>query len=58
MAYGDLNAIEERVRRHLSAGADHVCLQVVGTDPASVPLREWRELSAIVPTVSDLRSVS
>ncbi|MEV0361483.1 TIGR03620 family F420-dependent LLM class oxidoreductase [Nocardia fusca] len=58
MAYGDLNAIEERVRRHLSAGADHVCLQVVGTDPATVPLREWRELSAIVPTVSDLRTVS
>ena len=51
MAYGDLNAIEKRVREHLSAGADHVCLQVVGTDPADLPLAQWRELSAIVATV-------
>ncbi|WP_039824977.1 TIGR03620 family F420-dependent LLM class oxidoreductase [Nocardia testacea] len=58
VAYGDLNAIEERVRRHLSAGADHVCLQVVGTAPAALPLREWRELSAIVPSVSHRTSVS
>lgn len=56
MGYGDLNAIEERVRRHLSAGADHVCLQVVGTDPRALPLREWRELSAIVPNGSRRRT--
>lgn len=52
MAYGDLPAIEQRVRRHLEAGADHVCLQVVGTDPGSLPLSAWRELATIVPAVS------
>jgi probable F420-dependent oxidoreductase len=56
MAYGDLSAIERRVRDHLAAGADHVCLQVVGTDPATLPLGEWRELSALVPTQSSRRT--
>ncbi|MGY1899867.1 TIGR03620 family F420-dependent LLM class oxidoreductase [Nocardia gipuzkoensis] len=50
MVYGDLSAIEERVGQHLAAGADHVCLQVVGNDPGTLPLAAWRELSAIVPT--------
>ncbi|MFH8371210.1 TIGR03620 family F420-dependent LLM class oxidoreductase [Streptomyces sp. NPDC018031] len=46
VAYGDLAAIERRVREHLDAGADHVCLQVLGPDPAAPPLGEWRELAA------------
>ncbi|MGW1740062.1 TIGR03620 family F420-dependent LLM class oxidoreductase [Nocardia sp. NPDC001965] len=58
MAYGELDAIEERVRGHLAAGADHVCLQVVGADPAVLPLREWRELASLVPAVSNRRPVS
>ncbi|NUP25216.1 MAG: TIGR03620 family F420-dependent LLM class oxidoreductase [Nocardia sp.] len=57
-AYGDLDAIEERVRGHLAAGADHVCLQVVGADSAVLPLREWRELASIVPAVANGRPVS
>lgn len=56
MAYGDLSAIEERIGQHLAAGADHVCLQVVGTDPTTLPLAAWRELSAIVPTQSARRT--
>ncbi|MFE7571755.1 TIGR03620 family F420-dependent LLM class oxidoreductase [Streptomyces sp. NPDC057539] len=50
VAYGDLEAIGRRVRQHLDAGADHVCLQILTTDPASVPEREWRELApALLP---------
>lgn len=44
VAYGDAATIDERVREHLAAGADHVCLQVL-TPGDALPLREWRELS-------------
>ncbi|MDI2128302.1 TIGR03620 family F420-dependent LLM class oxidoreductase [Yinghuangia seranimata] len=50
VAYGDVDAIRHRVREHLDAGADHVCIQVLTTDPAALPMQEWRELaSAVVP---------
>jgi probable F420-dependent oxidoreductase len=45
IAWGDLNAIRNRVREHHSAGADHVCIQVLSADPKGLPLREWRELA-------------
>jgi probable F420-dependent oxidoreductase len=41
---GDLAAIRARVDEHLQAGADHVCVQVLGKDLGAVPLTEWREL--------------
>jgi probable F420-dependent oxidoreductase len=47
VAYGDMPAIAKRVREHLDAGADHVCLQVLTPDPAALPLNEWRELAAL-----------
>ncbi|MFE0633302.1 TIGR03620 family F420-dependent LLM class oxidoreductase [Streptomyces sp. NPDC058864] len=46
VAWGGTEAIGARVRDHHQAGADHVCLHVVGTDSA-VPLAEWRELAAL-----------
>ncbi|MFF7214665.1 TIGR03620 family F420-dependent LLM class oxidoreductase [Streptomyces sp. NPDC008238] len=46
VAWGDTEAIGARVRDHHQAGADHVCLHVVGTDSA-VPLAQWRELAAL-----------
>jgi len=48
-ACGATDKIAERVNAHLDAGADHVCLQVVGADtaPAVEALRPaWRELAA------------
>lgn len=45
VAWGDASAIATRVRAHLDAGADHVCIQVVGGDPAVAPLDAWRELA-------------
>ncbi|GAB3434669.1 LLM class oxidoreductase [Flindersiella endophytica] len=47
VAGGDLGAIVKRVREHLDAGADHVCVQVLTTDPGRVPLAEWREIATI-----------
>ncbi|HZT53325.1 MAG TPA: LLM class F420-dependent oxidoreductase [Gaiellaceae bacterium] len=33
VAWGDVDAVRERVRAHLDAGADHVCVQAIGVDP-------------------------
>jgi probable F420-dependent oxidoreductase len=45
VAWGSLDDVVARVRAHLAAGADHVCLQVLPSDPAGLPRREWRELA-------------
>lgn len=42
-----LDAIAERVQAHFDAGADHVCLQVLTAQPATVPTAEWRELATL-----------
>lgn len=34
-----------RVAAHRAAGADHVCLQALPTDPAALPLDQWRALA-------------
>jgi probable F420-dependent oxidoreductase len=63
VAWGGPEAIAERVRAHLDAGADHVCLQVLDPDPNGVPLAGWRTLAptllgaeANVPPVNDAPS--
>jgi probable F420-dependent oxidoreductase len=33
VAWGDADAVRDRVRAHLDAGADHVCVQAIGADP-------------------------
>lgn len=45
VAHGAVDTIQKRVQEHLDAGADHVCIQVLSADPATMPLREWRELA-------------
>lgn len=46
VAWGDLSAVDARVRQHLDAGADHVCIQVLGADRATLPMAQWREIGA------------
>ena len=46
IAWGDLEAIRKRVHAHHSAGADHVCVQVLTADAEALPMREWRELAS------------
>ena len=45
VAWGSPEAIADRVRAHLDAGADHVCLQVLESDPNGLPLTGWRALA-------------
>jgi probable F420-dependent oxidoreductase len=49
-ALGDAEAIAERVDAYLSAGADHLAIQVVTDQPAdALPRREWRRLAEALP---------
>jgi probable F420-dependent oxidoreductase len=45
VAWGDEAAILDRVRGHLDAGADHVCVQALMESPFEVPTEPWRELA-------------
>jgi len=44
IAWGDVDKIALRVRQHLDAGADHVCVQVVAEDDLDPCLEQLREL--------------
>jgi probable F420-dependent oxidoreductase len=48
VACGDIAAIAVRVKEHLDAGVDHVCLQVLTDTPGAYPIAQWRELTAII----------
>ena len=47
VAGGSAERIRERVEAHLAAGADHVCIQVLGDD-AAPPLDQWRALAPVL----------
>ena len=46
IAWGDEEAILRRVSEHRSAGADHVCIQVLLSDPNAYPREQWRRIAA------------
>jgi probable F420-dependent oxidoreductase len=46
VVWGDIDAVAKRVRAHHDAGADHVCLQVFGSDPSELPRGQWHELAS------------
>jgi len=46
VAWGDVAAIADRVRAHLLAGADHVCIQLRGASSADLCLPQYRLLAA------------
>jgi probable F420-dependent oxidoreductase len=45
IAWGDVDAVVARVREHLDAGADHVCVQPILADESDVALPWFRELA-------------
>ena len=45
IAWGDVDRVASRVRQHLEAGADHVCVQVVAEDELDPCLPQLRELA-------------
>lgn len=42
---GDEGAVAQRVAEHQAAGADHVCLQVLGKNAFEVPSDDWARLA-------------
>ncbi|MFI5717726.1 LLM class F420-dependent oxidoreductase [Nocardia sp. NPDC051750] len=46
IAWGDEAAVLRRISEHQEAGADHVCVQVLDTDPQAFPREQWRRLAA------------
>src|SRR5690606_15882697 len=50
VAWGDVEAVVERVQAHHEGGADHVCVQVLDPDATSLPMRQWRELASALVT--------
>lgn len=46
IAWGDEEAVMRRVAEHRSAGADHVCVQVLTADPSALPREQWRRIAA------------
>ncbi len=50
---GDGEAIAHRVSEHFAAGADHVCLQVLGADPQAPPHDDWRLVAEALALSND-----
>lgn len=45
VAWGDVDALAARVQAHRDAGADHVCVQLLGAPGAPVDREAWRRLA-------------
>ena len=45
IAWGDEDAVMGRVAEHHSAGADHVCVQVLTAEPRAFPREQWRRIA-------------
>ncbi|MBF6346492.1 TIGR03620 family F420-dependent LLM class oxidoreductase [Nocardia cyriacigeorgica] len=41
------DGVGRRIAAHLSAGADHVCLQALPAEPFTIPVQQWKLLAAI-----------
>jgi probable F420-dependent oxidoreductase len=48
VVHGDADEIARHVAAHFDAGADHVCLQVVGSTMEEAPVRQWEALGAVL----------
>jgi probable F420-dependent oxidoreductase len=51
VAWGDEQAIADRVQAHLDAGADHVCVQVLDSSAAALPMPQWRALAPVLTSL-------
>jgi hypothetical protein len=45
VAWGDVDRINERIDAHHTAGADHVCIQVLAEPGAPMNREGWRALA-------------
>ena len=45
MAWGDVDALAARVQEHRTAGADHVCVQLLTTPDHPLDRAAWRTIA-------------
>ncbi len=45
VVHGDEAVVLDAISAHQAAGADHVCLQVLGPDAGAAPIEEWRRIA-------------
>ncbi|MGE3448769.1 MAG: LLM class F420-dependent oxidoreductase [Microbacteriaceae bacterium] len=48
VAWGDEEAVARRIKEHIDAGANHVCVQVIADDRRTVPVDAWRRLAPVL----------
>ena len=48
VARGSIDVVVSRIKEHLDAGADHVCVQVLTGKPGVLPMKQWEELAQAV----------
>ena len=46
VAWGDVDAVRAKIDAQHAAGADHVAIQVVTSDPAELPREQWGRIAA------------
>jgi probable F420-dependent oxidoreductase len=49
VAHGDAETVMQRVKKHLAAGANHVCIQVLTDTPTVIPMPGFRQLAKVFP---------
>jgi probable F420-dependent oxidoreductase len=49
VAWGAYDTVASRVQAHLDAGANHVVLQVLSTEPPGLPRAAWRRTAEVLP---------
>ena len=52
VAWGSLSDIVDRIREHLDAGADHVCVQPLAREPRAIPMEKVGELLGALRSVA------
>jgi 2-methylisocitrate lyase-like PEP mutase family enzyme len=40
-----MDDVLSKLQAHFEAGADHVCIQVLGSEPGASPIQAWRILA-------------
>lgn len=50
VAWGDVDAVAERLAQQRRAGADHVAVNVLAESPGALPVDKWRALAATLAT--------
>ncbi len=51
-AWGDVDAVVQRVHDHLEAGADHVAIQLIDSDLQKFPMEGWRRLAPALGAIT------